>query len=227
MKLAEVISGFSADLADNEPGNEFATWTQPQLLAWWNEARCVVASLRPDKYTCQKRIKLCTGTIQKHCECTSITQVLGQVDQYGNLLNYVSKSNTAMLSRWSRRRACAPSESEADFKVTGYAVSSVGDGTFTVSPAVPDGTDAYLSVMCRVQPSDSTDPNSNVDDIDCGLMAVAKQWVLGRAYQTYDGPESFQHSNAAFTLFFKLLNLQLTTETIAKAGLTPSSVKIG
>lgn len=224
MKLASVVAGLSSDLSDNAPGDENATWSQADLIKWWNEARCVVASLRPDKYTCKKDIKLCAGVIQTHCECTSITQVLGQVDANGKFLGYVSKSSLTQTSRWSRRRLCPPTTSSADYRVSSYSVTPTGDGTFMVTPEVPDDANAYLSVMCRVSPKDMTDPNADVSDMDCALIAVATQWVIGRAYESYDGPAAFNRSNAAFTLFFKLLNLQYSAEIIAKSGATPVPV---
>jgi hypothetical protein len=220
LKLAEVVTGLSSDLGDNEPGNENTAWSQADLLKWWNEARCVVASLRPDKYTCQKKIKLCSGTIQNHCECSSITQVLGQVDANGKFLGYVGKSSLTQNTRWRRRKVCDDVSSE-DYRVSSYATTPTGDGTFMVTPEVPADADVYLSVMCRVSPKAMSNLNANVDDMDCAIQAVATQWVIGRAYESYDGPGAFNRSQAAFTLFFKLLNLQYSAELIAKSGVPP------
>lgn len=61
MKPSSLIKESSDRLVDQEPGFEYTTWSEPQLLAAFNWAASILADLKPELFMQGKSIKLSGG----------------------------------------------------------------------------------------------------------------------------------------------------------------------
>ncbi len=192
MTVYEFLRSVAEQLGDAMPGREFRRYTLNNLLHYYNEAMCFVATHRPDLFTDFLVMKLETGTDQdaRCCGCTSITGVVAQLDADGNIVKDLSEngSSTVKTGRWYRPLCRSAAGATADVILMSYAMVPGMPGRFTVNPPVPPGVDVWVKVKCvHAAPSLSEaqvlDIAASATTGDCKFLPAARSLVLWRALE--------------------------------------------
>ena len=226
MNTNSLLQSLASDLGDNEPGHEFSRWSEDDLLRLFNEAVCIIADLRKDLFSCPTVLKLQPGSIQDISPCNRLGNVIGQVDKHGNLITPVSEASTDLQSRWTGK-SCASNDKfgQREYRMTSYSTDAHTNKTVVVSPPVPAGQDVYLQVNCTRSPR-VVCKGDNFDELDCGHMAAARQWVLAQAYCS--APAGSVDANLArkhASMFFQLLNVKMRADLMYSLGIVTSDAK--
>lgn len=216
MLLSDFLLGVAQDLNDAEPGYEFSRWTKGQLLRYLNEAIALIALFKSDYFAAVKVIKLVPGEQQRACCCAQVTQIIGQSDEFGNLIGgALPQKAPAALFRWTKK-GCPQA---GDFKLNGYWMDPSDSRAFFVSPAVPPEQDIYLKINCIEEPPVYTEGQFTAEFTLNKANAAAAQWVLFRAMMIDDeSATTMQAAAAHLNLFFNLLQVQYRREMIQKIG---------
>lgn len=222
MRLASHLQALASDLGDAEPGHEFSSWSQEDLLRYWNEGVCLIASLRPDLFSRPVRIRLEPGSMQSlSCCCQEIGKVIEQVDANGARVGPVSAVDDAALSRWTKA-PCLQRGRAA--RVTSYSIDTHSKNFLRVNPPVPVGAEVYLLVSCTAKPRDATmaDLESEVLEPDCGNLAAVRQWVMFRAlYRDDENSAEYRKALNSMRLFFTLIQAKFRAELFYELGIVP------
>lgn len=189
--MKTLLLDFAQDLNDAYPGYEFSIWTQAQLLRWFNEALCLIATQRPDMFTEQKIVKVqsCENYMDL-CDCLNVLQVLGQCDAQGRQVRPISR-RAAKSAGWQGIRR----KQEFTDTITEYELLETGN-LLRVYPNNLDPTkDLYVLLLCSVQPKTYT-LDDEAPDQRCAFMAAARHYVLYSA-KSMDGEFSQSYKQAA------------------------------
>lgn len=226
MNVSCHLDSLAADLGDNPTDDsQYRRWPNKDLLRYWNEGICIVASQRPDLFSCPTVVKLKPGAIQDDLSpCNTIGRVLGQVDKHGNPIpgSTPVASSAALLDRWQGARTCALMTSPtAPYRMSSFSKDAQTQKMLVVDPPVPPGKDVYLQVTCVRSPATMC-PGDDATDLDCGNMAAVYQWVLARAwFSSPEGSTEYNKSLAAFRMFFQLLNIKFRADLLYSLGIIP------
>lgn len=219
MKLRQLIGAFRQDLNDENPAGTLPNrWTDEQLLRYFNEGLCQVFDLKPEEYVEPILMELDVGTVQKLCNCHTLTKILGQTDETGAIVRPIAKYDAGLVQRWNKP-VCVPAYSE--FTLRGYTFSAADNGYFNVYPPVPPNEKVYIKALCSNPPDTFTMDDLDTEVDDCLGVTAARQWVLYSALMMDD--ESDASINAArvhLELFFNILKVQMTQQQLEKAGAT-------
>lgn len=214
--------GLASDLGYRTPGEEFAGFSSDELLRWFNEGRCMVAQLRPDMFSRPVNVELQPGAVQSFECCRRISKVLGQSDEYGQIVQPVAPTNPVLSHRWTGRGCPAPRDG-SPYRLQGYLHDPMTPGMVTVDPPVPVGAKAYAVVLCTSEPAALTLADADKPmPTDCGSLLAVDQWVVFRAYSRTD-EESVEYRKgwAALKLFFQILNVKFRADLMYELGVVP------
>jgi len=215
MTLDDLLDGLARDLNDAEQGHAFTTWAKQDLLRWFNEAQCLIFSLRQNLFTQKKVVKLNPGADQCVCECATIHQIYGQSDAAGNLIedSPLPRKSETVAWRWTKKPCRKSTAGGTQFRLQGYTFDPEEGGHFMVSPPVPPGEDVYIKIACAVAPEEYSLGKPNTPIKDCTITVAARQWVLFRAMFVDDESQSAFHAALEHKkTFYELLNLQVARE---------------
>lgn len=221
----------AASLNDDKPGAPFRRYALKDLIAYYNDALCLISKHRPDLFAEIKVAPLTCGTLQdlRGC-CGNVTDVIAQTDAHGNTIKDLTANKTTttkVRSKWNKPSCLsAAAVNPTTGQPAGYVIETVSidlrlNGRFTVYPPVPPGVQAYVMVKCQGAPCTMTEADvlggKAVFAPDCGYLAIVRFFVLGMALS------GDRHSNAAqseanrfFRMFFDLLGIAQQQEDRAE-----------
>lgn len=211
----------AASLNDDKPGAPFKRYALKDLVAYYNDALCLIAKHRPDLFGEITNVKLQCGSLQdvRAC-CGMVLNVIAQTDAYGNTIKNLTENKTTktkVRSLWEKPSCLSkgkvdPTTGAALDYVVDTATIEDGMGYFSVTPPVPADADAYVLIRCAKAPCAISEA-SVLDDsakfaVDCSYLAVVRFYVLGWAL-TGDRHSDVAQAEAtrAFKLFFDWLGV--------------------
>lgn len=217
--LKQLLDETSLDL--NDPTGR--TWRRPQLLSYWNDAKCVIFSLAPQSFPAKVSIMpLSSGAFQT-ANCGVLLQVLDQTDKEGNSLGGSLSSGATSYAGIYTGKACV-ANSGADLRFTGAQLTAQRGNFFTISPPVPAAGEFYVRVLCASPGDDLSDETKSVGDLDCGYVAAARQWVRYRALSVDDASvASLNGAQLALTTFKDLMSMRYGREMAQRLNTLPST----
>lgn len=174
--MNDLLLRYAVDLNDAYPGHEFSIWNREQLLDYFNEALCLIATHRPDMFTELKVVKVepC-DTYLDLCDCIKVIDVLGQSDKNGKNIRPIPrrKTNTAVWTGKKKTNVFTD-------KITEYQLLDKSN-LVQIFPENLDPTkDIYVVVRCATEPK-HYDLDSEAPDERCAFLAAARHWVLYNA----------------------------------------------
>lgn len=220
------------DYVEHNPNKQFQRWTRGQLLAYWNEALCVISTLNPSKFKCAKVAKLEPGINQVFGDCKRVLSIIGVSDKDGHILYEIEQDKKDKSLKWGgfRPRRCPTYQHTKDFKLDSYRILADKDGSVIVKPAIPYGADVYLKFMCEQSPVsfDLGELDADVNSSNCSDITIGIHWVLFRALMIDE--ESQSSASLASThlqLFFSLVKdkAELDKEELFGIDSVPSALK--
>lgn len=174
--MNSLLLSYAQDLNDAYPGHEFSIWAPDQLLGFFNEALCLIASYRPDMFTELKVIKVSPcDTYLDLCDCVQVLDVLGQSDARGGNIRPIPKrqKNTTVWTGTKRKQTFTD-------RITEYELLD-SSSLVRVFPDNLDPTkDIYVTVRCVVPPK-AYSLEDGAPDENCAFLAAARHWVLYNA----------------------------------------------
>lgn len=221
----------ASSLNDAKPGSEFRRYALRDLIAYYNDALCLIAKHRPDLFVELKSVPLQCGTLQdtRGC-CGNVLGVVAQIDANGNIIKDLTANKTTttkVRSSWNKPSCLSaglinPSTGQpAEYVVDTVSIDIRLNGRFTVLPPVPADMEAYLLVKCQQAPCTLNEANvlggKAAFAPDCGYLALIRHYVLAWALS------GDRHSNAAqteanrhFRIFFDWLGVAQQQEERAE-----------
>lgn len=174
--MKSLLLSYAQDLNDAYPGHEFSIWSAEQLLGFFNEALCLIATHRPDMFTELKVIKVepC-NTYLDLCGCVKVLDVLGQSDKYGQNIKPIPR-------RKERATTWIGNKTKQEFTdiITEYELLDKSN-LIRVFPNNLDPTkDLYITVRCSTEPKHYSIDDQAPDE-RCAFLAAARHWVLYNA----------------------------------------------
>lgn len=212
----------AASLNDDKPNAPFKRYALKDLVAYYNDALCLIAKHRPDLFAEVANVKLQCGSLQDVRKCCEVVLgVIAQVDAYGNTIKNLTenkKTDTKVKSLWdkpsclSRGKVDPTTGNPLDYVVDTVTIDELAPGHFTVTPPVPVGTDAYLLIRCVKSPCAITEAavldGTAKFGTDCGYLAAVRFYVLGWALTGDRHSEAAQgEATRSFKLFFDWLGV--------------------
>ena len=194
MSVHAFLLTIASQLGDARPGGEFRRYLLRDLVTYYNEAMCFVATHRPDLFVKHSVIKLQTGSLQDAscCGCTSNLRFYGQIDADGNTIKDVmdlvssSTGTTSSKTKWYR----APCKATADGQGSVTLISNIivepgANGLFSVSPPVKPGENVWLRISCSASPCalSEGDVLAGAAMSDCTWQPALRSYILYRALQ--------------------------------------------
>lgn len=212
----------ASSLNDDKPNAPFRRYALKDLVAFFNDALCMIAKHKPELFTDFRTIKLSCGSQQdaRDC-CANIINVTMQVDVHGNEIKQLEgnrTTDTKIRSTWNKPSCLSQGRTDpVSGNPLGYVIDTVSidaslNGRFTVSPPVPAGVDVYLQVKCLRAPCTMTEADVLAGTaqmpIDCGYLAAVRFFVLGWALSGDRHSDSAQaEAGRMFKLFFDWLGV--------------------
>ena len=174
--MRQLLLSYAQDLNDAYAGHEFSIWTQEQLLNFFNEALCLIATHRPDMFTEVKVVKVdaCNGYLDL-CDCEKVLDVLGQSNENGgNIRPIPRRKERATVWTGNKRKQ------EFTDRITEYELLDKSN-LVRVFPQNLDPTkDLYVTLRCSVRPKTYT-LDDEAPDERCAFLSAARHWVLYNA----------------------------------------------
>lgn len=202
--MRTILLGYAKDLDDAYSGHEFSIWEADDLLRYFNEALCLIATHRPDMFTEQKVVPVDTcNRYAEACDCTKVLDVLGQCDKNGKNVRPVQR-------RKERATVWAGTRQKPTFttQITSYELLEKSSLIRLYPENLDPTAEMYVLIRCAVQPKTYTMTDVAPDE-RCAFMVAAAQWVLGRA-KAIDGEFSQtmkQASETHFKAFWDILGM--------------------
>lgn len=222
MIFKDWLRSISAALSDDEPGRPFQRYPIKDLIMAYNDAICLVASLRPDLFTELRIVRLDAGFVQdvRGC-CTNVLDVLYQTDAQGNVIRKVegAKTKTTMAKRNWKKPSCFGQANQQCYLISFATIEEGLNGRFFVEPAVPCDCEAYVMVKCVEAPCALDETQENLEfDGDCKMNVAAWHYVLARMLSGDNFEGSLQSAAFAhYKMFFDILNVQMQAEERVEA----------
>jgi hypothetical protein len=190
MSVYEFLRTIAAQLGDDRPGSPFRRYALKDLVAYYGEAMCFVATHRPDLFTDFTVMKLETGSSQdaRCCGCTNVLGVVAQIDADGNTIKDLASANSessADKSRWYRAPCKVTSGGTTTPLITTITVEPGMNGVFSVTPPVPPGVDMWVKLKCVHAPPSPDEASVLAGGMmgDCKFGVAIRSYVLYRALQ--------------------------------------------
>jgi hypothetical protein len=191
MRVFDLLLSIDGQLGDNKPNAPFRRYPLADLVTYYNEAMCFVASHRPDLFTDMRLMKLATGSHQnaKCCGCTDIQGVVSQVDAEGNQVKDLTTVNqsadSAKVSRWYRSPCRVLPDGTTAPVIVAVSIDSQVAGAFTVQPPIPPDVDAWVKVRCTHPPKgvDIAAVMGGASAAWCKFLPAVRSYILYRALQ--------------------------------------------
>ncbi len=200
-------------LNDAEPGFEHIRWTAADLLAYLNDALCVLFLARPDDFIETAEITLSQGSRQTLPDGVKlIYRIDGTLDANGAMIGEQPSKTNDRVARWFAARRCsagvvAGASGSGVYFVSDYTIDGRDASTFIVNPPVPPGENPVI--LARVVRSPAP-MKSGADDlpVDCCLAPALLEWMLYRAYSVDDeSVSSPTRAHEHVAMFFQLLRI--------------------
>lgn len=199
MSLYEFLRTVAAQLGDDRPGSPFRRYALKDLIAYYNEALCFVATHRPDLFTDYVVMKLDTGSFQdaKCCGCQSNLSVVAQIDADGNTIKDLTDASSSGTdkAKWYRAPCRTTANGATTPLITSITIESGVNGVFTVTPPVPAGVDMWVKLKCA-----RSAPQTTGAEVAAGASLAACTWLPAlRSYVLYRALQGDRHAVGATT----------------------------
>lgn len=153
MKPSSLIKQSSDRLVDQEPGFEYTTWSEPQLLAAFNWAVSIIADLKPEVFMRAKTVTLTGGGSVSLEDCDRFLPPFVLVDKNGRFVRDLVQGTVRGSLR--TRQLCSDDDGP-------YYFNQLGENSFEVFPPM-EGNDKGWKV--RGQCASAPQAESQEDDI--------------------------------------------------------------
>jgi hypothetical protein len=219
MTLNELLINVSTDLHDYDPtdeGNSYVHWSKQQLIAYYNEAMCLIASTyKQNDFVVSRIIKLRAGISQDVC-CNLLGAIVEQVDEFGNFIGHIRPMVKDKLNPWIGKACNVRPE---NYKVQNIYTTSEAPSQFEVNPPVPPVGSFYVKAKCSEPPNSLGINDLNKDISSCKYNPAVVQYMLYRALanETESGVD-VSVADRHQKLFFDLLNVQVKSERYFKSA---------
>lgn len=221
----------SRQLNDAEPGHSNIRWTRADLLAYLNEALCMLAIVRPNIFLGTQEIELKQGVVQTLPPgVKALYAIEGTLQKDGSLSAKRPSKSDIYLSRWFND-PCATARAlrgATEYVVASYSVDANDKQMFKVQPPVPPPPPA-VKVLARVlkAPRGLTEEGDD-PGVDCCYVPALLEWMLYRAYGVDDeSASSPQRSREHFAAFLAILQIDAAQQAalmVNKLGASNVSV---
>lgn len=234
MRVYDWFLTIAASLNDAKPNAAFRRYALKDLIAYFNDAMCLIAKHRPDLFTEMKNVQLTCGSLQDMRDCCgNIYGVIAQTDVHGNILKELTdnkKTETKIRSKWNKPsclsvgRTNPATGASLEYVIDTVSIDTRLNGRFSVFPPVPPAIDAYVLVKCDQAPCRLTEAAVLADTVhdfpvDCGYLAIARFYVLAWALSGDRHSEvSTAESTRAFKVFFDWLGVVEAQEAKYERG---------
>jgi hypothetical protein len=212
MTLRDYLASVAKSLGDfdeSDVGAQYQHWDLKSLLAWYNEAMCLVSTYKPQDFVKTKVMKLQPGTTQTAC-CKQIGAAMEYTDARGQHIAYLRPLDSKTAVRPWRGSVCAtqtaPNQSYAPTNT--WRMDSATD-SFEVYPPVPNAGDYYVKIRCIEQPPAKDIGNLDDGQGDCRYCAAASEWIMYKALSGETDVGMLQASQMHYKAFFDLLGIQV------------------
>jgi hypothetical protein len=164
MLLSDAIAELRAELSDpvttaNPQGKRYSN---ALFTKWINAGVALAYAYRKDLFMETSVVKATAGDIQKPCGFDKIHKIDGITDACGNMVKPLKRTSSNMAGIFSKRK-CSPctiktvvngllTEVCTPVLPDSYAIDQANQGVFTVTPAVPAGTDVFYRITGAVTP---------------------------------------------------------------------------
>lgn len=194
MSVYDFLLTVASQLGDAKPNAPFRRYPLRDLVAFYKEAMCFVATHRPDLFTEFVVMKLDTGAQQDArcgCGCINVLGFVAQIDANGNTIkDLTSTGGTAKkTSKWYRPVCKKVTNPDGTTSITtlidGIYIEPGMNGSFTVSPPIPPGVDVWVKLKCSRGPADVSEADvlDGASTGDCQFLPAIRSYVLYRALQ--------------------------------------------
>ena len=194
MTIYDFLRSVAAQLGDDRPNKPFMRYALKDLITYYNEALCFVATNRPDLFTEVTVMKLSPGLYQdaRCCGCGNVIELIAQVDKDGNIVRQLDGadmgSSGGQQTRWYRSicKAKPTDATAAKYVITGFEVQADMNGVFLVQPPVPPGVDVWVALKCvrtPIQGDEGSVRGGATTPTDCKFLPGIRSYVLYRALQ--------------------------------------------
>lgn len=234
MKVYDFLRSVVAQLGDDRPNKPFMRYALKDLVTYYNEAMCFVASNRPDLFTEITVMKLEPGFYQdaRCCGCGNVIELVAQVDKDGNVVRQLDGADMGAAggqqNRWYRPLCRATNTPGAGpvaapkYIITGFEVQPDMNGVFLVQPPVPPGVDAWVALKCVRNPASLSEDavrSGSSTPPDCKFMPGIRSYVLYRALQgdrlaVGAATEAQQELKNAYSYFNVQMKNEITQENV-------------
>ena len=181
-------------LNDAEPGYAHIRWSRADLLAYLNDAQCVLFLARPALFITTLDFELRAGAVQTLPPGVKlIYSIEGTVDRFGRVSAQRPSQASDYLSRWFTGADCssgsgAGSGGASDYRLASYSLDAKDRGVFIVSPPVPAGQTVKVRARVLRAPDPASDDGKSA--LDCCYASMLLEWMLYRAYSVDDESQS-------------------------------------
>lgn len=183
MRVYDFLLSIASQLGDNSPTRPFRRYLLADMVTYYQEALCFVASHRPDLFTDMMVMKLETGSYQdaRCCGCTNVTGIVAQIDADGNTVKDLSSSGSisTKTSRWFRSPCRTASDGTTTPVISSVSIEPGMNGVFTVDPPVPPGVDMWVKLKCVGTPAKPTlaDVMSTASTTGCTFLPAIRNYI--------------------------------------------------
>lgn len=187
MSVYSFLQTIASSLGDDKPGSPFRRYLLRDLVTYYNEAMCFVATHRPDLFTEYKILKLAAGSSQdaRCCGCLNVIEVVAQIDANGNTIKDLTSTggSATNTSKWYRV-PCRDGATGTQLIIS-YKIEPGMNGQFTVTPPVPVGADVWVKLKCVGAPTqyDQAAVIAGASTGACQFLPAIRSYVLYRALQ--------------------------------------------
>jgi hypothetical protein len=201
--IAKSLGDFDGDDADNS----HQRWELSSLLAWYNEAQCVIASYKPQDFVKTKVMKLQAGTTQNPC-CNQVSAPLEYVDVNGAHISYLRPLDAKAAARPFRGATCAILTNPTYMPKNSWKMDGASN-SFEMYPPVPSNGNFYVKIRCVESPMAKDIADLDSDMGDCRYSAPASEWVMFKALSGETDTHALNNAQLHYKAFFDLMGMQV------------------
>lgn len=194
MKPSSLILESSNRLVDQEPGFEFTTWSESQLLSAFNWAVSIIADMRPEVFSKPMTIDLPAGGTFQMTDCDTFLPPYTLLNRRGEFVRDLAQGSVRGSLR--TRPMCGTDGGP-------YYFNKVGDSTFEIFPANEGGHGYKIQGICAQAPQ-AEDVDTEIP-LPVRLRAAVAELMMSYAhmYDTEAVPSrdrASMHWNNAMTI---------------------------
>ena len=187
MRVYDFLLSIATQMGDNHPSKPFRRYALSDLVTYYGEAMCFVASHRPDLFTDMMVMKLSAGSYQdaRCCGCKNVIGIVSQIDANGATVKDLSSSGSSptKTSRWYRAPCQVTTNADGttttNTTITSTSIEAGMNGVFTVDPPVPVGKDVWVKLKCVGSP-----PTPSLSDVistattgNCSFLPAIRNYI--------------------------------------------------